>query len=151
MEYEVVECKSKIVAGIGIRTNNNDPAMYENIGALWQKFFMEGVYASIPNKADNHTIGLYHNYESDFKGDYDMNVCCEVNDEKNIPDGLQMVKIPKGKYAKFNLKGNMNTIVGQFWQELWCMNLERAYTYDYEEYLNSDPENSEINVYIALK
>lgn len=151
MKYEVVECKSKIVSGIGIRTNNNDPAMHENIGALWQKFFNEGIYASIPNKADSHTIGLYYNYESDFEGDYDMSVCCEVNDEKNIPNELQIVKIPKGKYAKFKLKGNMNAIIGQFWQELWDMNLDRAYTYDYEEYLNSDPENSEINIYIALK
>ncbi|CDM69944.1 Hypothetical protein CM240_2827 [Clostridium bornimense] len=31
------------------------------------------------------------------------------------------------------------------------MNLDKSFTGDFEEYLNSDFENSNINIYIALK
>jgi predicted transcriptional regulator YdeE len=49
MDYEIVQLKEKIVAGISARTNNNDPAMPQ-------------------------IIGLYHNYNSNEKGDYDIMV-----------------------------------------------------------------------------
>ena len=41
MNYEVVYLKEKTVAGITIRTSNNDPNMAKVIGETWQKFFEE--------------------------------------------------------------------------------------------------------------
>lgn len=150
MNYEVVNLKEKKVVGLNIRTNNNDPNMSNDIGKLWNEFFNQGIFSEIKNKVNERAIGLCSNYESDFTGDYDMTVACEVSDEKEIPKGTIVKKIPAGKYAKFIVKGHMQKAVYEFWQELWTMNLDRAYTCDFEEYINSDIDNAEINIYIAL-
>lgn len=151
MNYEVVNLKEKKLVGVNIRTNNSDPNMSNDIGELWNEFFTKGIFSEIENKVNGRTIGLYSNYESDFTGDYDMTVACEVNDDKEIPKCTIVKKIPAGKYAKFIVKGHMQKAVYEFWQELWTMNLDRAYTCDFEEYINSDIDNAEINIYIALK
>lgn len=36
------------------------------------------------------------------------------------------------------------------WDEIWKMNLNRSFTGDFEEYLNNDFENANIDIYIAL-
>ena len=50
MNYEIVNLKEKKVAGLNIRTNNNDPNMNKSIGELWNKFFKEGIFTAIENK-----------------------------------------------------------------------------------------------------
>ena len=78
MNYEVVYLKEKTVAGITIRTSNSDPNMAKAIGETWQEFFANNVYASIPNKKNYNSIGLYTNYEDKVNGEYDLIVCCEI-------------------------------------------------------------------------
>ncbi|CAG9713209.1 MULTISPECIES: GyrI-like domain-containing protein [Clostridium] len=151
MNYEIVNLKEKKVAGLNIRTNNNDPNMNKNIGELWNKFFKEGIFTAIENKINDKTIGLYSDYESDYNGDYDMSVGCEISNDEKIPTGTILKIIPAGNYAKFVVKGQMQKAVYEFWQKLWQMNLERAYTCDFEEYINTDIDNAEIHIYISLK
>ncbi len=151
MNYEVVYLTEKKLVGLNIRTNNNDPNMGNEIGELWKQFFEQGVFAAIKNKVNERSIGLYSNYESDFTGDYDMTVACEVSDNKEIPNGTVVKTIPTGKYAKFIVRGDMQKAVYEFWQKLWNMDLERSYTCDFEEYVNADAANAEIHIYIALK
>lgn len=50
MDYEIVMLEEKIAVGISARTNNTSPDMGAVIGGLWNRFFNEGVYASIPQK-----------------------------------------------------------------------------------------------------
>ena len=57
MNYEIVNLKEKKVAGLNIRTNNNDPNMNKSIGELWNKFFKEGIFTAIENKINDKTIG----------------------------------------------------------------------------------------------
>jgi predicted transcriptional regulator YdeE len=45
----------------------------------------------------------------------------------------------------------MEKAVAEAWEEIWKMDLERSFTGDFEEYLNSDWENADIDIYIALK
>lgn len=151
MNYEIVNLEEKKLVGLNIRTNNNNPNMGKDIEDLWNKFFNQGIFSKIENKINKRTIGLYSNYESDFTGDYDMTVACEVSDDKEKPKGTIIKTIPSGKYAKFIVKGHMQKAVYEFWKELWKMSLDRAYTCDFEEYMNSDIDNTEINIYIALK
>ena len=70
---------------------------------------------------------------------------------EQLPEGLTVKRIPAGRYAKFIVKGDMHQAVSDFWQALWTMDLDRAYTGDYEEYQNSDMEQAEIHMYIALR
>lgn len=76
----------------------------------------------------------------------------EVSREVQIGEEIESIVIPKGKYAKFVITGDVQNSVGQAWQEIWNMDLKRKYTCDFEEYQNNseDMQKQEIYIYIAL-
>lgn len=150
MEYEIVSINEKIVAGLSARTNNASPEMSTVIGGLWNRFYSEGVYASIPEKANQKALGIYADYAGDEKNEYTVLVACEVCSAP-VDEKLTVRKIPAGPYAKFIVKGDMYTAVAQAWQEIWRMDLPRSFEYDFEEYQNDDMVHSEIHIYIGLR
>ena len=150
MEYEIIEMAEKTVAGFSVRTNNSSPTMQSDIGGLWQRFFTPEGFFGLTNKVNEKALGIYTDYENDEKGDYTVMTACEVADG-NVGQQYEVRTIPAGKYAKFVVKGNMVTAVGEFWQKLWTMELDRSFVCDYEEYQNADPDNCEIHIYIGLK
>lgn len=149
MEYEIVTLKEKIVAGISARTNNTSPDMGAVIGGLWSRFFQEGVYTSIPGKANEKALGIYTDYAGGEKADYTAMVACEVTEE---PQGgaYAVYRIPAGRYAKFVIHGDMVQAVGAAWQEIWRMDLPRRFQCDFEEYQDDRMENAEIHIYVGL-
>lgn len=151
MNYEIVHLKEKTVAGLKIRTSNNDPNMVREIGGLWQRFFENSIYQSIPNKQNDKTIGLYTNYESDVNGAYDMMVCCEILNHSDLPIGMHTQTIHSGKYAKFIVQGDVQKAISEFWNKLWSMDLDRKYSCDFEEYQSGcDMKKAEVYIYISL-
>lgn len=150
MEYEIVELQEKMVEGIGIKTSNENGKSVQDIGKLWQKFFAEGEYDKIEHKANKKTIGLYADYEGDYTKPYYFMVGCEV--EKKSQNRMTKI-IPKGKYAKFVIKGDVQKSVGEAWGKIWQMDLKRRYDCDFEEYQNNseDMQNQEIHIYIGLE
>lgn len=149
MKYEIVKNEAKTIVGITAETANDDPNMGVMIGGLWQKFFGEGIYAAL-KKTSPFSLGVYSDYENQEKGKYNITVACEA-DTAVLPEGTVVRTIPAGRYAKFTVRGNQVEVVGAFWSELWKMDLPRAFTYDYEEYCGSNPDDCEINIYISLK
>lgn len=79
---------------------------------------------------------------------YCVTVGNEVSKAEN--DELTVKIIPAGKYARFSLHGHMVKVVAEAWNEIWKMDLNRSFTGDFEEYLNNNCDNSDINIYIAL-
>lgn len=151
MEYTVVRLKEKIVVGLSARTKNSAPDMSRVIGGLWNDFFNKEIYTMIPNKVSSTSIGLYDGYESDMSGAYDVTVCTEVSEfSQEIPEGCVLKRIPAGEYALFQIEGNRQTAVIEFWKELWKLPLKRSYKADFEEYIGGTPEQCKINIYIAL-
>lgn len=151
MNYEIVNLEEKTVAGIAARTNNLAPDCQMVIGGLWQRFYAEGVYEAVKGKVNEKALGIYTEYAGDEKCDYTVMVACEADKMCTQPDEITVKKIAGGKYAKFVMKGNMHQIVAEFWQELWQMDLPRAFGSDFEEYQNADMEQAEIHFYISLK
>lgn len=151
MEYEIISLEEKIVAGFSARTNNSSPDMTDVIGGLWKRLYSQDGYPLIQNKANKKAIGMYTDYSSDEKGNYTVAAGCEVTEAFESSDGIEFLKIPAGRYAKFIVRGNMVKAVNDFWQELWQMELDRAFSCDFEEYQNADPDNAEIHIYIGLK
>lgn len=143
----MVELEEKIVKGIGLKTTNENRKSVQDIGKAWQSFFAEGVYDKIENKVNGKTIGLYTDYEGDFTKPYYFMAGCEVDRQDE-----EVKVIPKGKYAKFVIKGDVQRSVGEAWEKIWQMDLKRKYTCDFEEYQNNseDMQNQEIHIYIAL-
>ncbi len=151
MDYETVELQEKLVAALCARTSNASSEMSSVIGGLWQKFYSPHIYLKIPNKANPKALGIYTDYADEEKGEYTAAVGCEITEKAQMPEEMSLITIPKGKYAKFVVKGNMITAVQEFWQKLWGMDLNRSFICDFEEYQNADPENAEIHIYIGLK
>lgn len=148
MQYEIIELDQRKAAGFTARTNNASPDMGAVIGGLWQKFFTQG-YEALPGKVTGKTMGIYTDYENDEKGDYTFMTACEVDGD--VPEGFEVKTVPAGRYAKFVVRGNMMTVVGEFWQQLWQMPLDRTFKFDWEEYQNADPEDCEVHIYIGIK
>ncbi|MEN1760254.1 GyrI-like domain-containing protein [Anoxynatronum sibiricum] len=146
MNYEIVTLAEKTVVGVSGVAGNNDPQMAEMIGGLWEKLYQGGVNATIKNKVNDYAIGLYSDYTED---QYCVTAGNEVSKAEN--DELTVKTIPAGKYAKFSVHGHMVTAVAEAWGEIWKMDLDRSFTGDFEEYLNSDWEEADIDIYIALK
>ena len=59
MNYEVITSEEKVVAGIEARTNNNSPDMGMVIGGLWNHFYQDGIYESIPNKVTQKALAEF--------------------------------------------------------------------------------------------
>lgn len=150
MDYEIVTRKEKIAVGLSARTNNASPDMGAVIGGLWNRFYNEGIYVSIPKKADGKAMGIYTDYAGDEKADYTVFVACEAEEEPSGND-YAVCRIPAGRYAKFVVHGDMVQAVAKAWQEIWQMDLPRTFQCDYEEYQNDSMENAEIHIYVGLK
>lgn len=145
LNYEIVDLKEKIIVGVSNTTSNDDPEMGEKIAKLWTDLYVNKVNVTIKNKVNEYAIGLYSDYTD--KG-YLVTAGNEVSKSEN--DELTTKIIPAGKYAKFSVFGHMEKAVAKAWSEIWQLNLDRSFTGDFEEYLNSDYENCNIDIYIAL-
>ncbi len=112
-----------------------------------------GIYDIIQNKINTKTIGLYTEYEGDDTKPYIFIAGAEVSEETEIEEDMVTKVIPKGKYARFIIKGDVQNSVGQAWQKIWNMNLKRKYNCDFEEYQNNsnDMNNQEIHIYIGIE
>jgi len=151
MDYELVQLTETQVAGLKIRTSNTDPQMGEKIGTTWQRFYGDGIEASLAGRKNEKCIGLYSNYENGAAGDYDVMVGCEVAAAVSQPEQVETKTIAAGKYAKFIVKGDVQQAVGDFWMKLWGMDLDRKFSSDFEEYQpGEDMQNAEIHIYISL-
>lgn len=146
MQYEIVNLPEKTIVGVSAITSNSDPEMGKKIGELWTELYHGGVYERIQNKVNQYAIGLY----SDYAGD---TYCVTAGNEVSRPENSDLVAktIPAGKYAKFSVHGAMDQAVAQAWTEIWKMDLPRSFTADFEEYLTDNMEESDIDIYIALK
>lgn len=152
MKYEIVELEEKVVAGISVRTSFGDSKAGAEIGNLWQRYFSEGLYEKIPGRKNEKCLGMYSDYSLDEKEEYKAFVGCEVKEAtEELKKQFTVWHIPAGKYAKFVVEGDVVKDVQKFWSELSGQNLDRAYTFDYEEYQDMNPEHGVIHIFISLK
>lgn len=130
------------VAVVGsIRTNNfQDEQLVQKITNLWKEA------SERLTNAEKSTYGVYHEYESNYKGDYSLSIAAEES------NGESFLEIPSNeKYKVFKVDPAKENSVFHTWQEIWAQEeagtLKRSYTYDFEKY---EP-NGEISIYIAVK
>ncbi|WP_026909332.1 GyrI-like domain-containing protein [Paucisalibacillus globulus] len=124
-----------------VRTNNfKDEAIMQKITDLWKES------SSILKHQDEVTYGLYHGYESDYKGDYTLSVAIESSDNAstiNIPNTT--------KYEVFEVDISDENGILNTWKQIWELEknafLKRAYSFDFERYY----PNGQIEIHIATK
>ncbi|GGP42561.1 transcriptional regulator [Shewanella algicola] len=144
----IVNLDNMDVKGISIRTDNlseMSPSTAK-IGALWQQFY-EQLAASLTQ--GSNVFGLYTHYESDHMGSFDVVAC---SDKLTVGD-LASFQIQSGEYLVFKGTGEMPQAIIDLWGEVWeyfdndTCQLTRAYTTDFEHYINEN----EVELFISVK
>ncbi|RIU88738.1 GyrI-like domain-containing protein [Oceanobacillus picturae] len=122
-----------------VRTNNfKDEAIMQKITDMWKEA------SKVLKNQDEVTYGLYHDYESDYKGDYTLSVA------KESSDNLATIKIPNASnYEIFEVNTSDENGILNSWKQIWEREekggLKRAYSYDFEKYYM----NGQIEIHIA--
>ncbi|WHY77396.1 AraC family transcriptional regulator [Neobacillus sp. WH10] len=123
-----------------IRTNNfNDEHVMQKITDMWK--------AASTDLAEHESViyGVYHEYETDYKGDYTLSVAIEGETKP-------LITIPiDEKYKIFKVDTTEEQGIFNTWSKIWDEekegNLHRSYTYDLEKYY----PNGNIEIHIAIK
>lgn len=142
-----------IIAGLSIRTTNENGQSGKDIPALWQRFFAEGMLSKIPGKIDDTLYCIYTDYEMDHTRPYTTLLGCRVQAEVKDP-GISTKIFTGDKYRVFVAKGGLDDgIVYKEWLKIWNADIERLYTTDIEIYgeKSQDKLNAEIPILIAVK
>jgi len=141
------------VVGIGVRTTNKGGQAMQDIPPLWQRFYDESLSEKIPDRIDDEVLGLYSDYESDHTEPYTLIIGCRVNSFDSIPEDMVAKSVPSARYAVFTAQGKFPESLIKKWQDIWTSDLYRTYTGDFEVYGEQfgDPENSEVEVYVAIR
>ncbi|MDA2434088.1 AraC family transcriptional regulator [Bacillus cereus] len=111
-----VAVTEKQIYGKRIRTNNQNT---EALLSLWEEILRLNL------KGDVYAV--YNNYESDFTGDYDLNVGTE---EKFIDESS--VIIPAGNYHVVEVDNIDPQDVFNAWMDIWKSDIKRAYKTDFQ-------------------
>ncbi len=125
-----------------ITNNFNDSLVFEKISKAWN---------SIANVKSQSSIkyGVYHNYESDYKGDYTLSIA--TDDETDSNTVLEIPNDISYKVFEVDTSKNIYTAVIETWKQIWELEdkllLKRDYVFDYEKY---DPDGK-IEIYIGKK
>lgn len=115
-----IQLTEKIIKGKKIRTNNN---RLDEIITLW---------SHVPTmQLNGEFFAVYSNYESNFKGDYDLLIGSEQTDSS------EFTVINAGDYVEVPVKKASPEGVAEAWQEIWkdeVLEKRRTYQSDVEHY-----------------
>ncbi len=139
--------------GIEVRTTNENHQAAKDIAELWQRFMGENILEKIPNKEDNTIYSLYTGYESDHTKPYTAILGCKVKDLNEIPEGMTGKQFDGGVYIKTSAKGDlMKGLIVDHWAKIWQMDMDRAYTTDFEVFGEKaqNPSDAEVDFYVAV-
>lgn len=153
MDYEVVDLGEINIAGISIRTTNRDGKSKKDIESLWKEWnSSDDIGSMIDNKISDKLYFVYTQYSSDFMGEYTVIIGYEVSTFDGLPEEFTKIKINPYKYMKYSYTGKIPDVVLKKWQEIWnASDKNRSYTTDFDVYSGSDPQNMNIETYVALR
>lgn len=123
------------VAGLSIMTSNKDGAAAEEINALWQRFFEEGMLQKIGPTGDTNLYAVYSDYEGDHTKPFRVTLGCKITSSgDDLPAGLHKVAVSGAPYAIFAARGAQPKALLQTWEGIWKSDLPRAFESDFEVY-----------------
>ncbi|MBL7937083.1 MAG: AraC family transcriptional regulator [Bacteroidia bacterium] len=149
----ITQLESFKVIGISVRTTNENGQATKDIPFLWNKFFIENISEKIPHKESEDLYCLYTHYEKDHTTPYTTILGYKVKLSEPVPEGLVAKIIDSTNYKVFSAKGKIaEGFVFKEWQKIWNLTINRSFTSDFEVYnsKSQDPENTEVDIYIAL-
>lgn len=124
-----------VIIGFEVRVAPADAAT--KIPALWARFAREGV-AVKPRADDAGVYAVYCDYENDGAAPYTMVLGFAVDASTEVPKGLRRVRIPAGRYARFEVRGQPRQALWGAWSFIngaWDQRSSRRFIADAERYL----------------
>ena len=120
-----------------IVTNNfTDPEMARKIQQVWGDSMKQ-------IDQPMNVYGVYHEFKSDFRGDYQLSIATE-----SIPTKEILEVDSQANYQKFEVDLSQEMAVYKTWQRIWSLEdegkLTRAYRLDYEYY----QEDGKVTIYV---
>ena len=149
-----VKIEPFMIIGISVRTTNENNQAARDIANLWGKFINDKILEAIPNKIDNTIYSIYTDYESDHTKPYTTILGCRVDNLNDIPNEMIGKAFDGGNYVKLSAKGDLiKGLIINKWIEIWKMNINRAFTADFEVFGEKaqNPSDAEIDFLIAVK
>lgn len=124
-----------------LRTHNfEDPDVGQRIAQLWQQAL------STPIQHATY-YGIYHQYASDFRGEYDLTIAADAAPPNNT---TLFLLDDQAQYQRFEVNiddpQQAHLAVFQTWQTIWQTPLQRRYTTDFEVYY----PDGRIEIFIAI-
>ncbi|MFI5161807.1 MAG: GyrI-like domain-containing protein [Sphingobacteriales bacterium] len=123
---------SFFVAGIGIRTTNQDGRAQKEIGDLWATFMSENIKGKIPAKYSEDVYCVYTDYETDHTGWYTTVLGYRVREAGH--NGMFVALVPSGNYKQYKPQGQLADSIGEAWMQIWNGGEGRSYVADYDIY-----------------
>lgn len=147
---EIVDLPERRFAGISLRTSNDTVPETPNdsITGLWMRFGSE----VSPKIQKDICYGVYTEYESDQDGMYLVSATVELDEGESVPEGLDTLTTPAGRYMIFRGEGPMPQIVAETWGKVWDYfsdagaPYQRTFSGDLEAY----PSDKEVILYIGV-
>jgi predicted transcriptional regulator YdeE len=137
-EIQKLEIHAKKILGLSLRT--------QKIAPLWKRFNRE----ILPILEEGTAVyAVYHNYESDVLGEYDLLIGTENFSTKNE---VHSVILEEGRYLMFPVKGELPQALITTWQEIWhyfqdpSVDERRDFKTDFECYKSQN----EVEIYIGV-
>jgi predicted transcriptional regulator YdeE len=149
--FERLNIPQFFVAGIAVKTTNQDGRSQKDIGDLWTKFTTENLALQIEGKLSDDIYCVYTDYESDHTGWYTAVLGCRVTDH-DISSSFFTALIPAGNYHIYKPEGKFPENVSNTWRQIWQTDIDRKYSADYDRYKAGAKsfEETEVEVYLAV-
>jgi predicted transcriptional regulator YdeE len=151
----MIEVKSFRLVGLslGEKTTNENGQSGIDCGNLWQKFGSGNYAEKIPGRLGKEIYAVYHQYEGDYTKPFSYFIGCKVKDDSGIPEEMEDLIIPGGKFQAFTAKGKIPECIAIAWIEIWNAGINRAYGSDFEVYgeKSRDWMNAEVEIFVSVK
>ena len=137
---------NKNIAGLKVTTTNKDGKSAQDLYQIWNKFMEKDFIESLQKIAKNPiNYAVYTNYEKDFsEGNYDVYIGMETQNSEN---SFENILVDWEKFEVFEFEYTSPESVFDAWKTIWeNKSLNRAYTYDIEEYY----EEGKFRIYISV-
>ena len=151
MQHILTDQDSFFVAGIAVRTTNQNARVRKDIGDLWTKFMSDNIQSRISGKYSDDLYCVYTDYETDHTGWYTAVIGCRVTDAGN--DGMFVALVPSGSYQVYRPEGKFPDCVANTWMQIWEDGADRNYLADYDLYKAGAKsfEETETEIHIGVK
>ena len=149
---EIIEQQAFSLAGISVRTINQNGQSKKDMMALWTRFMTDNLVQQIKDRVSDDIYCVYTDYKDDYLDVYTAVLGCQVNSLANIAEGFTGINIPAGKYQVYSLAGKFPENVRLAWQEIWDSNVSRKYTADFDLYSAGAKsfDETEVKIYLAI-